>query len=467
MAEPATLFDKIWQSHVVTPFGDRSLVYIDRHFLQETTCYEAFDTLRKAGLQVHAPRQTFAVIDHCVSTEVGRTDESFPPTTYWIRAMRRNCEEFGIDLFDISDARQGIVHVIAPELGVALPGTSMVCGDSHTATCGGLGAWAFGIGTSQVAQVLASQALLLRKPKTMRVMFNGRLPAGIYAKDMILGLIGKYGTASGTGYAVQYAGDAIESLPIEGRMTVSNMSVEFGARGGFVQADDKTFDYLHGRPFAPKDAMWDAAVRGWRNLRSDEDAVFDKELELDCSILSPQVSWGTSPQDMMDVDGRIPDPSSVGDAERRRSMEKALAYMGLTPGQPIQGTPIDVAFIGSCTNGRLSDLEEAARIVRGHRVKPGVRAVVVPGSTKVKAEAEARGLGAIFREAGFEWRESGCSMCVSGNGDFVPPGKRSISTTNRNFEGRQGPDSRTHISSPAMVAAAAIAGCISDVRKAG
>ncbi|WP_439487102.1 3-isopropylmalate dehydratase large subunit [Blastomonas fulva] len=468
MALSTTLFDKMWSSHVVAPFGnDRSVIYIDRHFLQETTCYEAFDRLRKEGRKVHAPHKTFAVIDHCVSTEIGRTDESFPPTTYWIRAMRRNCEEFGIDLYDIADARQGIVHVIAPELGVALPGTSLVCGDSHTATCGGLGAWAFGIGTSQVGQVLASQALLLSKPRTMRVRFDGALPPGVYAKDIILGLIGKYGTASGTGYAVEYAGPAIEALAIEGRMTVSNMSVEFGARGGFVRADDKTFDFLHGRPFAPKDAAWDAAVARWRTLRSDDDAMFDQELYLDCATLSPQVSWGTSPQDMMGVGDLVPDPLAVADPDRRRTMEKALSYMGLVPGQPIAGTPIDVAFIGSCTNGRLSDLEEAAKVVRGRRVPDGVRAVVVPGSTAVKREAEARGLRDVFVSAGFEWREAGCSMCVSGNGDKVPPGKRSISTTNRNFEGRQGPDSRTHISSPAMVAAAAIAGCIIDVRKAG
>lgn len=465
MAKPATLFDQMWDRHVIKPFGDRSIIYIDRHFLQETTCYEAFDALRKAQLGVHVPDQTFAVIDHCVSTEPGRTDESFAPTTYWIRAMRRNCAEFGIDLIDITDERQGIVHVIAPELGIAQPGISLVCGDSHTATCGGLGAWAFGIGTSQVAQVLASQSLLLRKPRRMRVNFTGKLPRGVYAKDMILGLIGKYGTDSGTGFAVEYAGEAIEALPIEGRMTISNMSVEFGARGGFVRADDKTFDYLHGRPFAPKGTAWDEAVACWRTLRTHDDALFDKELELDCSALSPQVSWGTSPQDMMNVDGRIPDPSAIADAERRRTMEKAIAYMDLVPGQPIAGTPIDVAFIGSCTNGRLSDLEEAAKVVKGQHVKPGVRAVIVPGSMTVKAKAESLGLDRVFRDAGFEWREAGCSMCVSGNGDIVPPGKRSISTTNRNFEGRQGPESRTHITSPAMVAAAAIAGRITDIRK--
>ena len=455
----------MWNRHLVSPFGDRSLIYIDRHFLQETTCYEAFAALRKAGIGVHAPSQTFGVIDHCVSTEVGRDAHTFPPTTYWIEAMRKNCAEFGVELYDIDDSRQGIVHVIGPELGVALPGTTLVCGDSHTATCGGLGAWAFGIGTSQVGQVLASQCLLLTRPKTLRATFMGKIGKGVYAKDMILALIAKYGTAAGTGFAVEYAGPAIQSLPIEGRMTVSNMSVEFGARSGFVAADETTFEYLHGRPFVPSGAAWDLAIKDWRQQVSDEGATFDRELELDCATLAPQISWGTSPQDVVGIDGRVPDPAFVDDIERRRSMEKALSYMGLEPGMSMVGTPIDVAFIGSCTNGRLSDIEEAARVVRGRKVKEGVRAVVVPGSTSVKALAEALGLHQIFRDAGFEWRESGCSMCVSGNGDFVPPGKRSISSTNRNFEHRQGPESRTHIASPAMVAAAAITGCITDVRQ--
>jgi 3-isopropylmalate/(R)-2-methylmalate dehydratase large subunit len=468
MTTPDTLFDKMWNAHVIAPFGrDRSIVYIDCHFLQETTCYEAFEKLRRAGLPVSAPSQTIGVIDHSVATVPGRTDASFPPTTPWIRAMRQNCLEFGIKLFDIDDARQGIVHVVAPELGIALPGMSFVCGDSHTATCGGLGAWAFGIGTSQVGQVLATQSLLLRKPQTMRITFEGELPFGVFAKDMILGLIGRFGTAAGTGYAVEYAGSAMRNLPIEGRMTIANMSVEFGARTGFVTPDDKTFDYLHGRPMAPKGAAWDRAVRQWGDLRSDERSVFDKELSIDCSTLAPQVSWGTSPQDIVAADGLVPDPSLSADGDRRRMMEKALLYMGLTPGQPIAGTPIDVAFIGSCTNGRLSDLIEAARVIEGRRVKKGVRAIVVPGSTGVKAEAERLGLHRKFIDAGFEWHEAGCSMCVSGNGDVVPPGKRSISTTNRNFEGRQGQDARTHITSPAMVAAAAIAGCITDVRKTG
>jgi len=465
VTESRTLFEKIWQRHLVKPYGDRSLIYIDRHFLQETTCFEAYDALRKAGIGVHAPSKTFAVIDHCVSTEPNRTAKSWPATTFWIEAMRRNCEEFGVELYDIDDQRQGIVHVIGPELGVALPGVTLVCGDSHTATCGGLGAWAFGIGTSQVGQVLASQCLLLNKPRTLRATFTGKRGKGVYAKDMILGLIGKYGTAAGTGYAVEYAGPAIRDLPIEGRMTISNMSVEFGARSGFVAADDATFSYLHGRPFVPKGADWDRALEDWRLQVSDEGAIFERELELDCSTLAPQISWGTSPQDVMAIDRPVPDPLSANDSERRATMEKAISYMGVEPGMSLMGMPIDVAFLGSCTNSRLSDIEEAARIVRGRKVSPNVRALVVPGSTAVKAQAEAMGLDEIFKAAGFEWREAGCSMCVSGNGDIVPPGKRSISTTNRNFENRQGPASRTHIASPAMVAAAAVEGCITDVRR--
>lgn len=464
-SQPRTLFEKIWEAHVIAPYGvDRSLIYIDRHFLQETTCFEAFGRLRTEGLRVLSPGQTFGVIDHSVSTAAGRNADSYPPTAPWIKAMQANCEEFGVALLDIDDARQGIVHVVAPELGIALPGMSFVCGDSHTATCGGLGAWAFGIGTSQVGQVLASQALFLSKPKTLRINFTGVLAPAVYAKDMILAVIGRYGTAAATGYAVEYAGEAVRALSIEGRMTVSNMSVEFGARSGFVAADDTTFQYLADRPFAPKNAAFDAALQVWRTQSSDDGAVFDREIDLDCSTLEPQISWGTSPQDVIGVSTPVPDPDKAPDRDRRQMMLKSLDYMNVRPGRTLLGTPIDVAFIGSCTNGRLSDIEEAARIVRGRSVAPGVRAVVVPGSTTVKRQAEALGLHHVFRAAGFEWRESGCSMCVSGNGDFVPAGQRSISTTNRNFEGRQGRDARTHITSPAMVAAAAVTGEITDVR---
>ena len=376
--------------------------------------------------------------------------------------MQRNCREFGVELFDIDDKRQGIVHVIAPELGIALPGASLVCADSHTATSGGLGAWASGIGTTQVLHVLATQTLLLQRPKTMRVTFDGRAGPGVYAKDLILHLIGRFGTASGTGHVIEYAGPAIRALPIEGRLTICNMSIEFGARSGLIAPDDATFEYLAGRPFAPKGAGWDAALASWRVLPADPGARYDRELQLDCDAIGPQVSWGISPQDVLGVNEPIPAPG--GDPERRRAIERALTYMDLRPGETMEGTPIDVAFIGSCTNARLSDLQEAASVLRGRRVAAGVTALVVPGSTAVKRAAEAVGLDRVFRDAGFAWRESACSMCVAANGDLVAPGKRSLSTTNRNFEGRQGPGSRTHLASPAMVAAGAVAGRIVDVR---
>ncbi len=465
MGEPRTLFGKIWDHHVVTAFDDgRAVVHIDRHVLQETTCAQAFDAMRARGLRLRAPDLTYAVIDHSLATLPGRTAASFPPTQASIEAMRRNCREFGVELFDIDDKRQGIVHVIAPELGIALPGASLVCADSHTATSGGLGAWASGIGTTQVLHVLATQTLLLQRPKTMRVTFDGRAGPGVYAKDLILHLIGRFGTASGTGHVVEYAGPAIRALPIEGRLTICNMSIEFGARSGLIAPDDATFEYLAGRPFAPKRARWDAALASWRALPADAGARYDRELQLDCDAIGPQVSWGISPQDVLGVNEPIPAPDPGGDPERRRAIERALAYMDLRPGQTMEGVPIDVAFIGSCTNARLSDLREAASVLRGRHVAAGVTALVVPGSTAVKREAEAVGLDRVFRDAGFAWRESACSMCVAANGDLVAPGKRSLSTTNRNFEGRQGPDSRTHLASPAMVAAAAVAGRIVDVR---
>ncbi len=378
--------------------------------------------------------------------------------------MKRNCEEFGVTLFSIDHVNHGIVHVVGPHLGFALPGCTYVCGDSHTASCGGLGAWAWGIGTSEVMQVFAAQSLIMRKPRTLRAAFNGTPGKGIYAKDMILALIGRYGVDAGVGHVVEYAGPAIRAMPIEGRLTISNMSIEFGARGGFVAADDTTFEYLHGRPMAPKGALWDQAVTAWRALYDGSDAEYDRVIDIDCTTLKPQVTWGNSPQDVVAIDEVIPAPSAFADPGRRSMAERALGYMDLQPGQKIAGTKIDIAFIGSCTNGRLSDLEAAATVVRGRQVAPGVKALAVPGAAHVKAAAEAAGLHRVFQAAGFEWREAGCSMCVGAGGDIVPPGKRSISTSNRNFEGRQGPGSRTHLASPAMVAAAAIAGHITDVR---
>ncbi len=462
---PNTPFERIWDRHVVKDYGDgRSLVFIDRHFLQEATSGRAFDRLRAEGIKVRRPELTVGTIDHSISTMPGRTLNSYAAGIARNVAMHKNCADFGVRLFSIDSPNHGIVHVVGPNLGFALPGCTYVCGDSHTASCGGVGAWAWGIGTSEVMQVLATQTLLLRKPRTLRATFNGRLSKGVYAKDMILALIGRYGIEAGVGHTVQYAGSAISALSVEGRMTVANMSIEFGARGGLVGADDTTFEYLHGRELSPKGALWDQAVADWRKLYDLSDAVFDREIEIDCSSLGPQVSWGTTPQDVIGVNEVIPTPSSIADPARRAMMERAVGYVGLTPGTPIAGTPIDVAFIGSCTNGRLSDLEAAAAIARGRKVSPGVKALVVPGAAHVKAAAEAAGLHKIFLEAGFEWREAGCSMCVAAGGDIVPPGKRSISTSNRNFEGRQGPGSRTHLASPAMVAAAAIAGCITDVR---
>ena len=466
MTSSTTLFEKIWDQHVVADLGEgRALIHIDRHVLQEVTSLQAFEALRKRKLPVHSLGLTYAVIDHSVSTMPGRTAASYEPTRERIEAMQQNCRDFAIDLFDIDDPEQGIVHVISPELGITLPGSTLVCADSHSATSGGLGAWAWGIGTTQVLQVLATQTLIQKKPKTMRVDFRGSIGPGVFAKDLVLFLIGRHGIAAGTGFVVEYAGPVIRAMPVEGRMTICNMSIEFGARSGLVAVDDTTLQYLSGRRYVPTGAAWDKAAGSWRQLRSDPQAKFDREIEIDCSAVRPQISWGTTPQDVIAVDEPIPTPASVSDPERRRAIERALAYMDLTPGKPIDGVPIDVAFIGSCTNSRLSDLEEAAAVIRGRKVPEGVQALVVPGSTQVKAAAEAKGLDRVFRDAGFEWCESGCSLCVATNGDLVPPGKRSISTSNRNFENRQGPGSRTHLASPAMVAAAAVTGRITDVRK--
>jgi 3-isopropylmalate/(R)-2-methylmalate dehydratase large subunit len=461
-----TIAEKIWQRHVVKDLGGgRALLYIDRHVIHEGTTRPAFDGLRQRRLKVRRPDLTFAVIDHGVATSPGRTADTYEPTRSRTLAMRQNCAEFGIKLLDISDPRQGIVHVIAPELGIALPGCTLVCGDSHTATSGGIGAWAWGIGTTEVQQVLATQSLIQTAPSTFHVWMDGSLGRGVAPKDIVLYLIGQVGTAAAGRMIVEYAGPAIRSLSIEGRLTVCNMSIEMGARAGLIAPDDSTFEYLSGRPFAPAGALWERAVADWRNLASDESAEYAREIRLDAAAVEPQITWGNSPQDVIGIGARVPSPDHAATTAMSQSIAKALGYMRLEAGQTMEGLAIDVAFIGSCTNGRLSDLQAAADIVRGGKVASGVRALVVPGSTKVKKDAEALGIDKVFKDAGFEWRESGCSMCVATNGDVVLSGQRCISTSNRNFENRQGPGSRTHLASPAMVAAAALSGKITDVRK--
>ena len=464
--EPTTLIDKIWNQHVIRELsGGRALIHIDRHFLHDGTSRQAFDGLRAKNISVHNLNLNWAVVDHAVSTLPGRTATSYPPARERITALQQNAADFGVSFFDVNDPRQGIAHVVAPELGLTLPGSTLVCGDSHTATNGGLGALAWGIGTTEVFHVMAVQALIQRKPKQLRVLFRGELQRDVSAKDIILYFIGQHGASVGTGHAVEYAGPTIRSLPIEQRMTICNMSIEFGARMGIIGPDDKTFAYVAERPLAPKGQMLERAIEQWRILESDADATFDREIEIDCDKISPQVTWGNSPQDVIAIDQPIPDVSVYADANRREAMARSYAYMDLKPGQRIEGLPIDNVFIGSCTNARLSDLETAAAIVKGRKVHPGVTALVVPGSMQVKAAAEAAGLDKIFIEAGFEWRNAGCSMCVSSSSDKVLPGNRSISTTNRNFEHRQGPESRSHLASPATVAASAIAGAITDIRK--
>jgi len=466
MRPAPTLFDKLWEGHVVREFGnDRALIHIDRHMVHEGSSAGAFAALLKAGRRVRNPELTLAVPDHMVSTRPGRTIDSFAGGRELISLLERNCAATGIQMLDMLDPRQGIVHVVAPELGVALPGLTLVCGDSHTATCGALGAYAWGIGTTEVQQVLATQSLIIQRPQTMRVVFSGRVGPGIYAKDLILYLIGRCGVAAGVGAAVEYAGPAITAMSMEGRMTICNMSIEFGARAGMIAPDDVTFNYVAGRPFAPSGAEWDQALAEWKALPSSPGATFEREFEIDCAKISPQVTWGTSPQSVMAIDERVPDPAAPPPLETRDSVEQALDYMGLIAGDRLEGLPIDFAFIGSCTNSRLSDLVAAAEVVKGRKVSPGVTALVVPGSMQVKAAAEAKGLDKVFREAGFEWRNSGCSMCVAANDDVVPAGKRCISTSNRNFENRQGRLSRTHLASPAMVAVAAVNGHITDIRK--
>ena len=463
-----TLFEKIWTQHVAAEIsGDLSLLSIDRHFLHDLEGGPNFIRLQKLGYRVHDPDLTYAMPDHAISSCPGRSTDTNPTGGRLLREMRRGAFASGVKLFDIGDDGQGIVHVAGPEMGLTLPGATVVCPDSHTCTHGAFGALAIAIGSSEVAHVLATQTLRQKKPKTMRIRLEGRRGPGVSAKDVILSTIGQLGTAVGRGHALEFAGSLVDELTIEERLTVSNLSIELGSKTGIMAPDDTTYEYLSGRPYAPKGALFDRAIAHWRKLPSDEDAAFDSEHTIQVGNIAPQITWGTSPQDVIDVTGRIPDPSSEANAERRKNMEAALQYMGLRPGDAIEGTPVDWIFIGSCTNGRLSDLREAARVLAGQKVAAGVHAWVVPGSVAVKRAAEREGLHRQFLDAGFEWREPGCSMCVGANGDRIGPGERSVSTTNRNFVGRQGPGARTHLASPAMAVAAAVTGKIADIRKIG
>jgi len=461
----ATLPHRLWEPHVIARLrGGHELLHVDRHLVHDLSGPGALGTLRRRGLPVRNPALTFATPDHCVSTEPGRSDASSRQGGRNIPALRERCAEQGIRLFDIDDRRQGIVHVVGPELGLTLPGALIVCGDSHTCTHGGLGALAWGIGSSELVHVLATQTVLERRPRAMRVRFEGAPPAGVTAKDLALALIARVGADGGAGHAVEYAGSAVRALSVEERMTLCNLSIELGAKMGFVAPDDTTFEYLAERPLAPRGADWERALEHWRTLRSDADAAFDRDIVIEVGGLAPQVTWGTSPAHATRVDGAVPDPETAPDAATRDAWRAALDYIGLEPDRPIAGTPIDRVFIGSCTNARLSDLEAAAAVVRGGRVADGVVAWVVPGSTSVQRAAEARGLDRVFRAAGFEWRAPGCSMCVATNGEIVEPGQRCLSTSNRNFVGRQGPGARTHLASPATAAASALAGRIADPR---
>ncbi|HEX2556059.1 MAG TPA: 3-isopropylmalate dehydratase large subunit [Microvirga sp.] len=468
MANPRTLYDKIWDDHVVDTQPDGTcLLYIDRHLVHEVTSPQAFEGLRLTGRKVRAPQKTLAVVDHNVPTTDRSLPNEDPESATQIEALAQNARDFGIEYYNEFDLRQGIVHIIGPEQGFTLPGTTIVCGDSHTSTHGAFGALAHGIGTSEVEHVLATQTLIQSKAKNMRVTVDGQLPAGVTAKDVILAIIGEIGTAGGTGHVIEFAGEAIRSLSMEGRMTVCNMTIEGGARAGLIAPDEKTFAYLKDRPKAPKGAAWDEAVRFWQTLHTDEGAFFDREIRLDGASLPPIVTWGTSPEDVVSVNGTVPDPEAIPDENKRRSKQRALEYMGLTAGTKITDIAIDRVFIGSCTNGRIEDLRAAAKIVEGKRVAGSVNAMIVPGSGIVKMQAEAEGLDKIFKAAGFDWREPGCSMCLAMNPDRLSPQERCASTSNRNFEGRQGFKGRTHLVSPAMAAAAAIAGRFVDVRQWG
>lgn len=465
IAFPSTLFDKIWAAHVIKEFDDGvSLLHVDRHLIHDLEAGPRLNDLQRAGHGVARSDLTFATPDHAVSSAVDRTTDTNPNGGRLLRAMRRGTARFGIRMFDLGSPGQGIVHVVGPEQGLTLPGSLIVCGDSHTCTHGGFGSLAFGIGSSEVGHVLATQTLRQRRPRTMRLQFEGRLGAGVTSKDMILHAIGLLGTAAGRGYALEYAGQAVRDLSLDARLTLCNLSIEMGAKIGMVAPDERVYEYLHGKPYAPQGVLFDRAVAYWRTLPTDAGARFDREAVIDVSEIAPQVTWGTSPQDVLPIDGVVPDPADEPDAERRQSMRRALDYMGLAPKQPIAGTPVDWVFIGSCANSRLSDLREAADVARGRHVAAGVHAWVVPGSEETRRLAEAEGLHHQFIAAGFEWRSPGCSMCLAANGETVPPGQRSVSTSNRNFVGRQGPGARTHLASPAMAAAAAIAGHLVDAR---
>ncbi|SDA31224.1 3-isopropylmalate dehydratase large subunit [Sphingomonas sp. NFR15] len=472
MSNPQTLYEKIWNAHVVEKRDDGTcLIYIDRHLVHEVTSPQAFAGLRANGRKVRRPDLTLAVPDHNLPT-TPRVDAAGhrlpiadPESAQQLDALERNTREFGVDYIDAVAPEQGIVHVVGPEQGFTLPGTTLVCGDSHTSAHGALGALAFGIGTSEVEHVLATQTLLLSPSKTFEVRIEGELGVGVTPKDVILHVIGRIGTAGGTGHVIEYTGSTIRDMSIEGRLTIANMSIEGGARAGLIAPDETTFAYLKGRPMAPKGAAWDAAVAYWRTLPTDPGARYDRTILIDATQIAPSLTWGTSPEDVVPITGVVPDPESFADPSKRVAAQKSLDYMGLAPGTPIAEVPVQHVFIGSCTNSRIEDLRAAAAIAGGRHVAEGVRALVVPGSGLVKRQAEAEGLDRIFRDAGFEWREPGCSMCLAMNPDKVPPGERCASTSNRNFVGRQGPGARTHLVSPAMAAAAAINGRLSDVRE--
>ena len=454
---PKTLFDKIWSHHLVNSQDDGTcLIYIDRHLVHEVTSPQAFEGLRNNNRKVHRPESTFAVADHNVPTSDRSKGIDNEESRIQVETLENNCKEFGVTIFPLLDKRQGIVHIVGPEQGITQPGMTIVCGDSHTATHGAFGALAFGIGTSEVEHVLASQTLIQQPAKNMKISVNGNLKSGVTAKDIILHIIGVIGTAGGTGYVIEYTGEAIQSLSMEGRMTICNMSIEAGARAGLIAPDEKTFNYIKGRPYAPKGEDWDKALAFWKSLPSDENASYDKEININAEDITPQITWGTSPQDVAPINGKVPNPEIIKDSNRRKAVERSLEYMGLEPNQEIEKIKIDKVFIGSCTNGRIEDLREVARVVEGK--KGSVEAMIVPGSGLVKEQAEVEGLDKIFIEAGFDWREPGCSMCLAMNPDQLKPKERCASTSNRNFEGRQGREGRTHLVSPAVAAASAIKG---------